>query len=167
MTSDTEPRYRLVDSNGNVVGSLYAQGDGTLAIQEGTSGSDNEITVKTDGTFNAPAVSTVDETITGKVSHPQKTKEISSGTINVSDAMHVEVDGEGQADDTLETINGGSDGQRLVLRGSGQAVTVSHGVGNIVLSGSTDKTLDSTADILTLLYDAGSGNWSQLAFSSP
>jgi len=58
MVNDTEPRYRLVDSNGNVVGSLFAEADGTLALQEGTSGSDNEITVATDGTFNAPAVST-------------------------------------------------------------------------------------------------------------
>jgi len=60
MVDDTEPRYRLVDSNGNVVGSLYAQADGALALQEGTSGSDNEVTVETDGTFNAPAVSTLD-----------------------------------------------------------------------------------------------------------
>jgi len=65
MVNDTEPRYRLVDANGNVVGSLYAQGDGTLALQEGTSGSDNEITVATDGTFNAPSVSTGSATIGG------------------------------------------------------------------------------------------------------
>jgi len=58
MVNDTEPRYRLVDSNGNVVGSLFAEADGTLKLQEGTSGSDNEVSVATDGTFNAPAVST-------------------------------------------------------------------------------------------------------------
>ena len=58
MVSDTEPRYRLVDSNGNIVGTLFAESDGTLKLQEGTSGSDNEVSVATDGTFTAPTVST-------------------------------------------------------------------------------------------------------------
>lgn len=66
MPSDTEPRYRLVDSNGNVVGSLYAEADGTLKLQEGTSGSDNEVSVATDGTFSAPAVST-EKSVTDKI----------------------------------------------------------------------------------------------------
>jgi len=65
MVSDTEPRYRLVDANDNVVGSLYAEADGTLKLQEGTSGSDNEVSVATDGTFNAPAVSTAKLTVGG------------------------------------------------------------------------------------------------------
>jgi len=34
MVSDQEPRYRLVDSNGNVVGSLFINGDGDVAIQD-------------------------------------------------------------------------------------------------------------------------------------
>ena len=40
MVTDSEPRYRLVDGNGNPVGSVYAEPDGTLKLQEG-SGSDN------------------------------------------------------------------------------------------------------------------------------
>jgi hypothetical protein len=36
MVSDQEPRYRLVDSNGNVVGSLFVNGDGNVAIQDET-----------------------------------------------------------------------------------------------------------------------------------
>lgn len=58
MVSDSEPRYRLVDADGNVVGSIYAQADGTLAIQEGTSASDNEATLATDGTWQVPSVDT-------------------------------------------------------------------------------------------------------------
>lgn len=58
MVSDSEPRYRLVDSDGNVVGSFYAEADGTLKIQEGASGNDNEVSIGTDGTLGAPAVST-------------------------------------------------------------------------------------------------------------
>jgi len=63
MVNDTEPRYRLVDADGNVVGSLYTENDGTLKLQEGTSGSDNEVSVATDGTFKAPSVSAEDTTI--------------------------------------------------------------------------------------------------------
>jgi len=43
MVTDQEPRYRLVDADGNVVGSLFAESDGTLKLQEGTSGNDNEL----------------------------------------------------------------------------------------------------------------------------
>jgi len=66
MVSDREPRYRLVDSNGDVVGSLHAETDGTLRLQEGTSGNDNEASLQTDGTWDVPAVSTEQATIDGK-----------------------------------------------------------------------------------------------------
>ena len=36
MVNDQEPRYRLVDSNGNVVGSLFQNGDGNVEIQDET-----------------------------------------------------------------------------------------------------------------------------------
>jgi len=41
MVSDNEPRYRLLDSSGAVVGTIYEQTDGSLALQEATS--ENEI----------------------------------------------------------------------------------------------------------------------------
>jgi len=49
MVNDQEPRYRLVDADGNVVGSLFAESDGTLKLQEGTSGNDNELSLTTQG----------------------------------------------------------------------------------------------------------------------
>jgi len=49
MVTDQEPRYRLVDADGNVVGSLFAESDGTLKLQEGTSGNDNELSLTTQG----------------------------------------------------------------------------------------------------------------------
>lgn len=49
MVNDQEPRYRLVDGNGNVVGTLFAEADGTLKLQEGTSGNDNELSFTTQG----------------------------------------------------------------------------------------------------------------------
>ena len=55
---DQEPRYRLAiqDVDGNIVdrlGTLYAEPDGTLKIQEG-SGSFNEASLNPDGTFSVP-----------------------------------------------------------------------------------------------------------------
>ena len=58
MVSDQEPRYRLVDANGNIVGSLYGKADGSVAIQETDSGSDREVALAPDGTFSAPSVET-------------------------------------------------------------------------------------------------------------
>jgi len=52
MVTDQEPRYRLVDADGNVVGSLFAESDGTLKLQEGTSGNDNELSLTTQGALN-------------------------------------------------------------------------------------------------------------------
>jgi len=63
MVSDSEPRYRLVDSQGNTVGTLYAKSGGTLALQEGSSGSDNEIELQTDGTLQTDSVKTEKLTI--------------------------------------------------------------------------------------------------------
>ena len=58
MVSDQEPRYRLVDANDNIVGSLYGKPDGSVAIQETASGSDREVALAPDGTFSAPSVET-------------------------------------------------------------------------------------------------------------
>jgi len=61
MVSDTEPRYRLKDPNtGDIVGSLYVKSDGTIALQESTSGSDNELLFNTDGTIVADNVPTIE-----------------------------------------------------------------------------------------------------------
>jgi len=58
MVNDQEPRYRLVDENGNVVGSFFAESDGTLKLQEGTSGNDNEAVFTPDGVFKPPTIRT-------------------------------------------------------------------------------------------------------------
>jgi len=57
MVADQEPRYRLVDANGNVVGSLFAESDGTLKLQEGTSGNDNELALSTQGALEVEQIS--------------------------------------------------------------------------------------------------------------
>jgi len=56
MVTDQEPRYRLVDPDGNVVGSLFAESDGTLKLQEGTSGNDNEVSLTTQGALEVEEI---------------------------------------------------------------------------------------------------------------
>jgi len=57
MVTDQEPRYRLVDADGDVVGSLFAETDGTLKLQEGTSGNDNELSLTTQGALETEQIS--------------------------------------------------------------------------------------------------------------
>jgi len=57
MVTDQEPRYRLVDADGKVVGSLFAETDGTLKLQEGTSGNDNELSLTTQGALEVEQTS--------------------------------------------------------------------------------------------------------------
>jgi len=49
--------HQIVDADGNVVGSLSAESDGTLKLQEGTSGADNEIALNTDGSVGFDTIS--------------------------------------------------------------------------------------------------------------
>jgi len=51
MVSDNEPRYRLLDSSGAVVGTIYERTDGSLALQEATT--ENEIALRPDGDITA------------------------------------------------------------------------------------------------------------------
>jgi len=57
MVSDTEPRFRLVDGDGTVVGTLFAESDGTLKLQEGSSGNDNELSFTTQGALEVEQAS--------------------------------------------------------------------------------------------------------------
>ena len=81
MTSDQEPRYRLVDANGNIVGSLYGKPDGSVAIQETASGADREVTLAPDGTFSAPSV----ETESVSTDSATVTNDVSAGSLSVGD----------------------------------------------------------------------------------
>jgi len=77
MVNDQEPRYRLVDADANVVGSLFAESDGTLKLQEGTSGNDNGLSLTTQGALE---VEQVDIT-----PHAEGTVTVSGGTREIVD----------------------------------------------------------------------------------
>ena len=88
MVNDQEPRYRLVDSNGNVVGSLFQNAAGNVEIQDETGtgsvfGPDGIVTPAID----AGSVSTDELTADNAVITKQNASEI---TLHTGDAVTVE-----------------------------------------------------------------------------
>jgi len=120
MVTDQEPRYRLVDADGNVVGSLFAESDGTLKLQEGSSGNDNEVSLQTDGAVAVPTI-TANEAIIGgrELLTPDANGDVtdsgSSVTINLADSydiIHMRVL-------NLNTFNSGTTAREIELQVNG------------------------------------------------
>jgi len=91
---------------------------------------------------------------------------ISSGAVTATKNYHT-LDTEGGAGtDDLDTINGGSDGQLLILRddSNNRDVTAKDGTGNLALAG--DFTFTNSLDTLTLLYCAGKSEWLEISRSN-
>ena len=65
---------------------------------------------------------------------------------------HHTVNGEGAAADDLVTLNGGAEGDNLILRAGNADITIKDGDGNIVCTGGADITLDSATKIAALFY---------------
>jgi hypothetical protein len=89
---------------------------------------------------------------------------IAAGVITVTGSRHtVDTQGDAASDD-LDTINGGTDGDILILRSANNArtVTVKDSTGNIQLAG--DFSLSSTGDAI-VLYFSGSA-WIELTRSN-
>jgi hypothetical protein len=109
-------------------------------------------------TYNAVTISTV---VT-----PRKSElTIASDAITVTGGYH-DVDTEADAaSDDLATINGGTDGMRLVLRAnnSGRTVVVKDGTGNIQCAG--DMSLDNIQDTIELIYDGVQTAWLEIGRS--
>jgi len=90
---------------------------------------------------------------------------ISSGAITVTQCRHT-VDTEGDAaTDELDTINGGSTVNLILLRAENDArtVVVKHNTGNIWLQGKADISLDDLEDGLMLAWDATNSKWFDIA----
>jgi hypothetical protein len=91
---------------------------------------------------------------------------IATGAITAGgNIMAIATEG-GAATDDLDTINGGATGYLLWIYAinAARTVVVKHGTGNILLDGSTDKTLDNSVDMLGLYYNGS--NWVQISFSN-
>jgi hypothetical protein len=102
--------------------------------------------------------------INNKLNTQPNTATISSGAITYTGAYMV-VDTEGGASsDTLDTINGGTAGDKLLLRGaaSGRNIIISDNTGNIQTNNNTNFTLEAThLDSAEFYYDGS--NWVQTA----
>lgn len=82
---------------------------------------------------------------------------IASGAITFTQSHHTVDTQADAASDDLDTINGGSNGDVLVIHAENDSrtVTVKHATGNIELNGGIDFELDNTAKGLLLVYQDG------------
>ena len=90
---------------------------------------------------------------------------ISGGVVTKTKSFHTIDTESDDAADSLDTINGGSEGDILIIRAehTDRTVTVTD-VGNIILAGAADFIIDSTNDTMMLIYDGA--NWLELSRSS-
>jgi hypothetical protein len=91
---------------------------------------------------------------------------IANGAITITHSYHTVDTAADAASDDLDTIDGGTDGQILVLRANNSArtVVIKNNTGNIQVG--TDVTLDNAYDTATLLYDGGLSMWLLIASSN-
>jgi len=95
---------------------------------------------------------------------PTKLTVSAGGVITVTKSYHL-IDGAGDANDDLDTINGGVDGMVLVLQAEDDAVTITirDGVGNIETEGGASIVLDDVEDKAYLFYDATNSIWCEMS----
>ena len=88
---------------------------------------------------------------------------IATGVVTLTNnSSSYALDTEGAAaTDNLDTINGGQDGQIVILNSANAArnVVVKHNIGNIFNPYATDITLDLTTDIVQLRYSLTAAKW--------
>ncbi|MCK4528025.1 hypothetical protein KAW18_11705 [candidate division WOR-3 bacterium] len=79
---------------------------------------------------------------------------IAAGVVTVTQTRHTIYTQDGDPTDNLDTINGGEEGQVLIINPSStmREVVVKHKTGNIALYGSVDITLDNSDKMMMLLY---------------
>lgn len=88
---------------------------------------------------------------------------ISSGAVTITSSLH-QLIGEGGVADDLDTINGGIEGDELIIRAKDSAVTITakDGTGNLALT--SDFAMDHNQDVLELIFDGT--NWLERSRSS-
>ena len=87
-----------------------------------------------------------------------ETQYISSGTLTFNGNPFILVNGENDTADTLDSMGGGSEGQRVVLWAYADNVTITHvagGAGQFVLTSDTDVTVESGEAIEFLMGSGG------------
>ena len=91
-----------------------------------------------------------------------------AGAITVTRGYHT-VDGAGDADDNLDTINGGVAGMILVLQAEHnlRTITLRDGQDNIELEGGANFALATIAHKIYLFYDPVTTNWNEISRFTP
>jgi hypothetical protein len=149
VSSNRSTGYAFQTDTDGTLGSIYLHG--CIADSSG-SGAVN-------GTF-AVAIVNGDDVARGAAT-------IASGAITRT-ARRMRIDTEAAAaSDDLDTINGGIDGQVIILytTSSSRDVTIKHNTGNIHCNGVADKTLGNRSDKWMGEYDSVTGFWEQLSYS--
>lgn len=91
---------------------------------------------------------------------------INGGVVTITTDYHL-IDTEGAAaSDDLDTINGGVDGQFLMIAcvNAARSVVVKHNTGNIIIQDSGDIILNSVDEKLLLFYDGTNAKWNATKF---
>lgn len=86
---------------------------------------------------------------------------IAAGEITVTRSHHRVDTQASAASDDLDTINGGTANQVLILRpvNDGRTIVIKHNTGNILCVGNADIELDDKQDFAILLYDPVATTW--------
>jgi len=93
---------------------------------------------------------------------------IASGVATVT-SSYVEIDTEAAAaTDDLDTINGGSDGDILIMKilTNSRVVTIKAGTGNIILAGAVDFVMNNVKDKIMLMYTDSLSSWHEISRSN-
>jgi hypothetical protein len=89
---------------------------------------------------------------------------ISAGGDVTVTSSYATLAGDGGIADNLDTINGGVNGQTLILRAVSDAVDITvRDDGNIKVAGAIDFVLDSYYDTITLIYDSTLTKWLEIS----
>ena len=125
----------------------YLSADGNQIVDKNLTIKDS---LKVDRNTNVNGITTLNKLIFSKGSNLT----IASDTITPTHSFHALLPQSGSSDD-LDTINGGVEGQILVLmRGSG-TITIKHDEDNINTIGGSDFAMNSSNDVSVLLYNGG------------
>jgi len=184
MTFEIDPN--LIENNEV---RLTEDGSGDLAIEHVPSG--NTITVDQDVAIsdiatdtlpsnldaqgndinNVGSVNTDDLTVTETRAYERSTKTISSGAIDATDAIWIEMSAESGSSDTLQQLTPDKDSQIVILMTGGDSITVQDASNNSIssnkfrLDGQTNKVLDAIQDRIILQHYPPTNNWHQLSYA--
>lgn len=121
----------------------------------------SEVTLSGSNAFTGANSFSSTSTFTGKVITPDDGElTIASGSITPTGVFHTVDTEAASATDDLDTISGGTDGQRLILRteDSSRDVVLTNS-GNIVTPGAFPFTLSSTSLPASMIYDGELSKW--------